>query len=76
MVSIFALSVCESFRDSSIIESIYRVILLLYHPHFGSDSQNRYQKNNPIKSIYCGRVYFFCTMSKVCIVLFQTMQKK
>ena len=39
MVSIFALSVCESFRDSSIIDSIYRVIHIYI-------SRQTMQKNN------------------------------
>ena len=30
---------------------------------------------NPIESIYTGTMYCFDTMSKVCIVLFQIMQK-
>ena len=35
----FASSVCKSFRVSSIIDSGYHFILLLYHHHFGADSQ-------------------------------------
>ena len=40
----FASSVCKSFRVSSIIDSVCQVIILLYHPHFASDSQNRTTK--------------------------------
>ena len=40
MMLFFASSVCKSFRViSSVIYSGYRFILLLYHHHFGSNSQ-------------------------------------
>ena len=40
-------SVCKSFRISSIIDSGYRFILLLYHHHFGSNSQTLPIKKYP-----------------------------
>ena len=49
--------------------------IMLHHPHFGSDIQT-IPTNNPIKSIYSRTMYFFDTMSKVCIFLLQTMQRK
>ena len=70
----FASSLCKSFRDSSIIDSVCHLIILLYHPHFASIVKIVPQ-NNPIESIYTGTMYCFDKMSKVCIVLFQMMQK-
>ena len=51
MMSIFALStgLCKFVHVSSIIESIYHIIFLLYHSFFGSNSQN-HSKNSPIGS--------------------------
>ena len=74
----FALSVCESFCVSSyyyyyyyisMSDSVFHLILsLLYHLHFGSNSQNQEIISKPHQiNLYCND--FFA------IVLFQTMQK-
>ena len=72
-ISIFASSVCKFFLVNSIVDSINHAILLLYRLHFGSDTM---PTNNSIESIYSRTMYFFDTVSKVCIFLLQAMQKK
>ena len=68
----FASSVCKSLHVSCVVESIYEVILLLHHPHLCSNSQNR-AKITPSNRFTLGRSIYFDTMSKNCIVLFQTI---
>ena len=70
----FASSVCKSFRVSSMTGSVFHVILLLYNFHFGSNSQNQEITGKTHQTDLVLDNVFFYKMSKVCIVLFQTMQ--
>ena len=63
MMSIFASSVCKSFCVSSIIDSGYRFILLLYHHHFGSDSQNVPRKYPDRINLHCLITTMFFSLS-------------
>ena len=66
---------CKSIRVSSIINSVCHIIILLYHPATLLLIVKIVPQNNPIESIYTRKMYCFDTMSKVCIVLFEMMQK-
>ena len=44
----FASSVCESFR----VSFIYFVIILLYHSHISSHSENRIIKYHDVRSLH------------------------
>ena len=64
MMSIFASSVCKSFRVSSIVDSDYRFILLLYHHHFGSNSQTVPRKYPHRIDLHQDDVFFWARCQK------------
>ena len=56
-ITCYFLALCKLFRLNFTIDLIYDIIILLYHPHSGSRSQN-IPHENIIISIYTGTMNF------------------